>query len=101
MFDRLKKLFDDDDGAAPARGGRAVNELQLAAAAVLVEAARRDDDYDLSERRVIEGLLRERFSLSAEEAERLIEAADAVTDHGVELYTYTRQIKDAFDEDER
>ena len=101
MFDRLKQLFDAEDDAAPARGGRAVNDLQLAAAAVLVEAARRDADYDLSERRVIEGLLRERFSLSAEEAERLIEAADAVTDHGVELYTYTRRIKDAFDEDER
>jgi len=101
MFDRLKQLFDAEDGAALARDGRAVNDLQLAAAVVLVEAARRDDDYNLSERRVIEGLLRERFSLVAEEAERLIEAADAATDYAVELYTYTRRIKDAFDEDER
>ena len=101
MFDRLKQLFDAEDGSAPALGGHTVNDLQLAAAAVLVEAARRDDDYDLSERRVIEGLLREQFSLTAEEAERLIEAADAATDHAVELYTYTRRIKDAFDEDER
>ena len=101
MFDRLKQLFDAADGAALAQGGRASNDLQLAAAALLVEAARQDDDYDLSERRVIEGLLRDRFSLIAEEAEHLIEAAEAAADHAVELYTYTRRIKDAFDEDER
>lgn len=85
----------------PAARRHAVNDLQLAAAAILVEAARLDDDYDVSERRVIDTLLRERFSLDAEEADRLLEAARSATDHAVELYTYTRRIKDAFDEDER
>jgi uncharacterized tellurite resistance protein B-like protein len=101
MFDRLKNLFAADD--APKSGAQAhgVDELQLAAATLLVEAARMDDDFGLDERVVIERLLRTRFSLSAEEADSLLGAADEAAAESVEFYGYTRKIKDAFDNDER
>jgi uncharacterized tellurite resistance protein B-like protein len=60
-----------------------------------------DDDFGPDERVVIERLLRTRFSLSAEEADSLLGAADEAAAESVELYGYTRKIKDAFDNDER
>lgn len=101
MFDRLKEMFGGDDAASESSGPRGVDELQLAAAALLVEAARMDDNFGSDEHAVIERLLRDRFSLSAEEADALVGAADKASSEAVELYGFTREIKDAFDSEER
>ncbi len=101
MFDRLTTLFGSDDDASARAGDRPVDELQLAAAVLLIEAARMDDAYEAGERSMIEKLLRERFSLDDGEVEVLLRAADAAAAESVELYGYARRIKDAFDENER
>lgn len=101
MFDRLKDMFGGDAAESRDAGARGVNELQLAAAALLVEAARMDDNFGSDELAVIETLLRDRFSLSAEEADELVAAADKASAEAVELYGFTREIKDAFDPEER
>lgn len=101
MFDRLKEMFGGDAAASESSGPRGVDELQLAAAALLVEAARMDDNFGSDELAVIETLLRDRFSLSAEEADELVAAADKASSEAVELYGFTREIKDAFDPEER
>jgi len=101
MFDRLKDLFGGDDATSQESGPRGVDELQLAAAALLVEAARMDDEFGSDELAVIESLLRDRFSLSADEADELVAAANKASSEAVELYGFTREIKDAFDPEER
>lgn len=100
MLDRLKSMFlPGAEGAAARVHGP--DELQLAAAALLVEAARMDDDYDADERSLIGRLLRDRFELDAPDTEALLAAADAATEDLVEVYGFARQVKDAFDHAER
>jgi len=101
MFDRLKEMFGSDADTSGGTRTHAEDELQLAAAALLVEAARMDDDFGSDEHAVIGRLLRERFSLNAADADRLLGAADRASADSVELFAFTSKIKDAFDESER
>ena len=80
------------------RGGEA---HQLAAAALLVEAATMDDSFDATERATILQLLSGRFGLSAEEGEELLADAEAEVDRANQLYAFTKPIKDAFGHEER
>jgi uncharacterized tellurite resistance protein B-like protein len=100
MFDRLKSLLSPDSDGAASRG-RSIDDLQLAAACLLVEAAYQDAEFDAAERTMVEKLVRARFGLDAAEADALIAAADAAVADSVEFYGFTRRIKDAFDHDQR
>ena len=72
MFDRLRAWLEDTGQAQT--GGR--DELQLAVAALLIEAARVDDALGDAERTVIARLLERRFGLGAVEAQMLEDAAE-------------------------
>jgi len=98
MLDRLKSMFSSDGAAEVERGPDA---LQIAAAALLVEAARMDDDYDADERALIGSLLRERFDLDEADTRDLLAAADAATEDLVEVYGFALRVKDAFSPEER
>ena len=67
-------------------------DLQVAAAALLVEAARMDDRFDESERRTVEGLLSARFHLSADETRRLLDAAERAADQSTQLFRFTQTV---------
>jgi uncharacterized tellurite resistance protein B-like protein len=99
MLDRIRAFF----GGAPAPAGtqRRADELGLAAAVLLVEAARLDGIFDASERATIERVLRRRFELSADEATALLTAAEEAQAEHQQLLPYTRIIKQRFDEAER
>ena len=86
---------------APSAGRDPEQELRLAAAALLVEAARMDGHVDAAERQAIAEQLSACFHLDGEEAEALIEAARATVEESSQLYPFTRVIKDRFSEDER
>lgn len=97
MIDRIKAFL-----TKPATAGRhGADELQVAAAALLVEAARLDDRIDAAERRTIERLVRERFGLRREEADALIAEAESEVARSSQLFAFTRAVKDGFDHDER
>jgi uncharacterized tellurite resistance protein B-like protein len=100
MLDRLKSLFAAPEAEAGS-GGHPIDELQLAAACLLVEAAHQDATFDDAERAMVDRLVRERFGLDAVEADALVAAADGAVSDAVELYGFTRRIKDVFDHDER
>lgn len=99
MIDRIKNLFakpgDAEDGA------HTVDELHLAAAALLVEAAAIDGDFDADERARTEALLRDRFDLDRDEVAALVEMAAAEVAEANELYAFTRAVKDRFSHEER
>ena len=101
MLARLKKLLAEGlvpDGDTTAEPGES---LRLAAAVLMVEAASMDDNYELAERDKIKALLAAHFGLDSAAAERLVAEADEAVEQSVEFYRPTRQIKDAWDEDQR
>ncbi|MCB2052750.1 MAG: TerB family tellurite resistance protein [Geminicoccaceae bacterium] len=76
-------------------------EHQLAAAALLVEAALMDGVIGPDESARVERLLAERFGLSAGEARMLYDHGRAAAERSVEWQGFTSTIKDAFDDRER
>ena len=75
--------------------------VAAAAVAVFVEAAQLDGDFDETERRVIFNILIERFQLSSEDADALINDALREHDSPNKVYAATRLIRDVFSDEER
>ena len=98
MLDRLKRLFEAKDEAPRAH---AFEDRQLAAAALLVEAAMMDASFDAAERERIETLLREHFNLSAEETAALLTEAERAARESVQWHGFTQAIKEGFEHAER
>ena len=102
MMERIKNFFATfgsepralDETAGP-------DELQLAAAALLSEAALGDDRFDDVERQAIDRLVRTRFGLSETEAASLVDAAEKKARDSTHLLRFTRVIKDNFTPAER
>ena len=94
MIDRLKSLFAGSGSAGAPLGP---DELHVAAAALLVEAACLDGHFDEDERRVITSALQTQFGLDGDEAGDLVRAGIEAQDDSNQLYAFTRVIKDRFD----
>jgi uncharacterized tellurite resistance protein B-like protein len=88
MFDRLRAWLEDEGQAQT--GGR--DELQLAVAALLIEAARVDEALGDNERTLIARLLERRFGLGAVEAQMLEDAAEQRAERSAQLFGFTRTI---------
>ena len=102
MLAHVKAFLQDRKGRARAADGRhSDEELRLAAAALLIEAARLDGQFDPKERTRVAEVLQTRFRLDAAEVTSLIDAAASAVDGSVEIYGFTRMIKQNFDHDER
>ncbi len=102
MINRIKALLKagtDAGSEVPVR--HAFGDLQVAAAALLVEAAQMDSSFDDRERAKVLDLVRARFELSEEEAESLLELAQERVAQSSQLYGFTRVVKDQFGYDER
>jgi uncharacterized tellurite resistance protein B-like protein len=69
----------------------------VAAAALMVEAARLDGSFGEAERGRIEGLLAERFALPPELADRLLAEAERRSEGSADWHGFTTAIKDGFD----
>ena len=104
MIDRIKALVlgapGQTDGAAGNDSADA-DAAQVAAVALLIEAAVMDGDFDQTERHTIARLLAERFGLDAGAIEDLIAAGEDAVEHSHQLFAFTRVVKQGFDFDER
>ncbi|MEE8445838.1 MAG: TerB family tellurite resistance protein [Alphaproteobacteria bacterium] len=102
MLESLKDFLQIRKGRAAAGDGRhSTSELQLAAAALMVEAAQMDGEFDGTERARIGDLLRGRFELEAGDVDSLIEAAEIRADMASGLHGFTSEIRRHFDHAER
>jgi uncharacterized tellurite resistance protein B-like protein len=87
MLGRLKDLFSN---AEPRRHSQ--DELRLAAAALLAEAARLDGAIEPSEREAIERVLARRFDLAESEAAELTREGEAAAEESIQIFGFTRII---------
>lgn len=99
MWQKLKALFEGEDGgSAPVDSQR---RLQLATAALLVEVQRADHELDAAERAAIADLLQRRFGLAPAEVDELLADAAAEADATVSLHAYTQLLKSHLDAEAR
>jgi len=98
MVDFLRDFLLRRKGAAPeGASGHGEPALRLAAAALMVEAAKLDGVFEAAERERITALLEQRFDMAAADIAALIAAADEAGDRAGGLYKFTRTVRDHFD----
>ncbi len=98
MFDKIfKKMRTGSD--APSESEEA-DAIQVAVAALCVEAARADEDYEASEIAIIDRFLAKRFSLSTEDAASLRAKAETAQSDALDIQRFTRIAKE-MSEDEK
>lgn len=95
----LDKLKQRQTAQAAAHIGTDVK--RLAAAALMVEAARRDQDFAADERAAITRIVGEHFHLSPEEAKALVDMAEQRQRLPYGETIFTRAVHDAFTPAER
>lgn len=100
MINRIKALLLDKDERT-ATAVESTDDLQVAAAALMVEAALMDERFEASERATIARLLKKRFDLSDAQTEALLETARARVDKASQLFGFTRVVNDRFTRPER
>ncbi|WP_428408479.1 TerB family tellurite resistance protein [Hyphococcus sp.] len=88
MFDKLFQRFK-----AEAPETNAAAQLEIAFAALLIEAARVDENYDEGETVIIERALKKRFSLSDAEASSLRVRAEAAQAGATDIQRFTKIAK--------
>ncbi len=101
MANRIKALFKNLTKPEAGQKDEHFSDKDLAAAALLVEAACMDGTLGKSERETIYKLLTTRFSLSPAEADHLFTEAVTIQGEATHLMRFTRTIKDNYSEDER
>src|SRR5437868_11355355 len=95
MFDRIVKLLTEP--VLPQNR----DSLPIAVAVLLVEAARMDDRFDDTERKVIERLLAEKFRMSPEQTQELLRKAVETGERSNQLYPFTRLAVERMDPQQR
>jgi len=99
MLNRIKQLLRADDTKAKKPRGK--SDMELAAAALLVEAAVLDGTFDDTERTTIEHLLKGHFNLNDADVTNLIRDAESTIEDANELYTLARTVKEGLEISER
>lgn len=100
MLDRLKKFLKEDPETKGA-ADQGVDEVQLAAAALLLEAAGMDGKLDSGERDKIEELIAARFGIDKAEIEHLLAQTEEKLERSNQILPFTRVVKDRLDNEER
>ena len=89
MLDQILKFLN---GSELARQSEPDAELNLAIAALLIEAAKSDGVYDSGERYVVTGLLRRLFGIGEAEAGQIVQAAEKAQSRSAQLFQFTQPI---------
>lgn len=101
MLDRVLDFLSGRDAPALAHAQAKPDDLEMAVAALLIEAARMDNDFDAAERAAIERMLADKFDLAAADARDLIRQADAAVQTSTQVFPFTRQICESISPEDR
>ena len=95
MFERIRQFVEDLRSAQPSEREFGDNDLRVASAALLVHVAEIDGFFTDAERRALLLLLQQRFDVSEEQAQILMEAGLRSDREAVDLHGFTSVLKDA------
>lgn len=93
MFDKLFKKMRANKDTQQTQTDDA-DPMQLALAALCVEAARADEDYEAREIAIIDKFLAKRFSLSSDQATTLRTKAEKAQADALDIQRFTRVAKE-------
>lgn len=99
MLNRISSLFRGSSKVDPDDEGEF--NMHLGAAALLIEAAYMDDQFDESERAVISDLVRRHFGLDSADCKSLLVKAESAVASSHQLYEFTRSVNDNFTPEQR
>jgi uncharacterized tellurite resistance protein B-like protein len=102
MIEKLKRFFNktkvDNSGTGKQDRER---DLCVATCALFVEMARIDGTFSQAELETILSILKDRYGVSGEHADALIEEADKELDQSVDLWQFARLINENYSTDEK
>lgn len=99
---RVTRWLDSLRGGSDAEAANtAPDDLHLAAAILLIEAAHLDGEFDTTEQKTVRRVLAEKFALTTDETTSLIEVAEKRQQNAVEISTFTRAIKEGYPSERR
>lgn len=97
MLNALRHFFDQHIAAQPDEPqATAERRAQIAAAALLVEVARADQDFSDAERHAVLGSVQRKFGLSPLEAQELLGLAESESREAHDIYQFTSKIDATF-----
>jgi uncharacterized tellurite resistance protein B-like protein len=100
MFGSLRIIICERQNRSVAKN-HAENKARLATAALLVRVSTVDSDMSEARRRGLHSILKSSFGLDDLAADQLLVEARAAERNAIDLYQFTRQINDAFDDEAR
>jgi uncharacterized tellurite resistance protein B-like protein len=96
MLDAIKSFFTDTMEPVSPEEEVAEPDVRLAACALLIEIAHADDEFTDGEAQHILSAVRRQYGLDATEAERLLELAESERASAVDLWQFTKLIKQTY-----
>ena len=102
MIEKLKRFFNKTKVNNSGTGKQdRERDLCVATCALFVEMARIDGTFTQAELETILSILKEKYGLSGEHADALIEEADKERDQSVDLWQFARVINENYSTDEK
>ena len=102
MLDIVKRFFSKTKvNNSNTEKQNTVHDLCVATCALFVEMARIDGTFTQEELETILSILKEKYGLSGEHADALLEEADKERDQSVDLWQFARLINENYSTDEK
>ena len=96
MINKIKDLISNFSSKEEIIEESDLSSLNNACAALLVEIAFADKDFDKTEKQALKQALIQTYDISESEIQEIIEDAETAVDESTSLYGYTRIVNDEF-----
>ena len=96
MINKIKDLISNFSSKEEIIEESDLSSLNNACAALLVEIAFADKDFDETEKQALKQALIQTYGISESEIQEIIEDAETTVDESTSLYGYTRIVNDEF-----
>ena len=99
MLNKIKSLFKKEKKSVlPEKEDYNVN---LTCASLIIEVALADKDFDVTEINLLKIILKDSYDISPEKIDSLIESAESTVENNTSIYSYTREINDSLNYEQK